>query len=223
MAFLRGVVRQIRWQLPLALMLGLVAAGPSASTGAATASSVTAVRPTTAEASGRPAPLVVQTDTQVACLRGKSVGGILQTQSGFGWAPVAGTPVLPLPPAAAFAAGRYSHVPLLQGTNHDEGRFFVALGYDLERRAARAVRPDGRLLDPFRRHRKPEPWPARGFRPDGALLAAILDHPARRPGTGAQRDRPGDLSAVRRRPQARLLGGHLRPCLMIRRGAGEQG
>jgi para-nitrobenzyl esterase len=69
--------------------------------------------------------------TQVACLRGKSVAGILQAQSSFGWAPVAGTPVLPLQPAAAFAAGRYTHVPLLQGTNHDEGRFFVALGYDL--------------------------------------------------------------------------------------------
>jgi para-nitrobenzyl esterase len=26
--------------------------------------------------------------------------------------------------------GRYAHVPLLQGTNHDEGRFFVALAYD---------------------------------------------------------------------------------------------
>ena len=69
--------------------------------------------------------------TQVACLRGKSVTDILQAQSAFGWSPVAGTPVLPLQPAAAFAAGRYSHVPLLQGTNHDEGRFFVALEYDL--------------------------------------------------------------------------------------------
>src|SRR5712691_8975665 len=66
MAFLRRVVRPIRWQLPLALTLGLVAAGPSASTGAATASSVTAVRPAAAETSGRPAPLVVQTDKGAA-------------------------------------------------------------------------------------------------------------------------------------------------------------
>jgi para-nitrobenzyl esterase len=71
------------------------------------------------------------TATQVACLRGKPVLSILRTQSGFGWSPVAGPPVLPLAPAAAFAAGQYSHVPLLQGTNRDEGRFFVALGYDL--------------------------------------------------------------------------------------------
>jgi para-nitrobenzyl esterase len=69
--------------------------------------------------------------TQVACLRRESVASILQAQSSFGWSPVAGTPVLPLQPTAAFAAGRYSHVPLLQGTNHDEGRFFVALSYDL--------------------------------------------------------------------------------------------
>ena len=69
--------------------------------------------------------------TQVACLQRQSVTGILQAQSAFGWSPVAGTPVLPLQPAAAFAAGRYSHVPLLQGTNLDEGRFFVALSYDL--------------------------------------------------------------------------------------------
>jgi len=77
--------------------------------------------------------------TQVACLRGKSVTDILQVQAGFGWEPVAGTPVLPLQPAAAFAAGRYSHVPLLQGTNRDEGRFFVALFYDLAGRPLTAA------------------------------------------------------------------------------------
>jgi para-nitrobenzyl esterase len=43
---------------------------------------------------------------------------------------VAGTPALPLQPATAFADGRYTHVPLLQGANHDEGRFFVALLFD---------------------------------------------------------------------------------------------
>jgi len=78
----------------------------------------------------------------VACLRGKSVASILQVQSGFGWAPVADTPVLPLSPPAAFAASRYSHVPLLQGTNHDEGRFFVALGHDLLGRPLTAAQYD---------------------------------------------------------------------------------
>jgi para-nitrobenzyl esterase len=69
--------------------------------------------------------------TQVACLRSEPVASILQAQGSFGWSPVAGTRVLPLQPAAALSADRYSHVPLLQGTNHDEGRFFVAFGYDL--------------------------------------------------------------------------------------------
>ena len=68
--------------------------------------------------------------TAVACLRAKSASDILQAETGMGWAPVAGTPALPLQPATAFADGRYTHVPLIQGTNHDEGRFFVALLFD---------------------------------------------------------------------------------------------
>jgi para-nitrobenzyl esterase len=68
--------------------------------------------------------------TAAACLRAKPASDILPAESGMGWAPVAGTPALPLQPATAFADGRYTHVPLLQGANHDEGRFFVALLFD---------------------------------------------------------------------------------------------
>lgn len=68
--------------------------------------------------------------TAAACLRAKPASDILQAETGMGWAPVAGTPALPLQPATAFADGQYTHVPLLQGTNHDEGRFFVALLFD---------------------------------------------------------------------------------------------
>jgi para-nitrobenzyl esterase len=70
--------------------------------------------------------------TAVQCLRGKPVQDILNAAGGVpgGWGPVSGTPALPLPTAAAFQAGRYAHVPLIQGTNHDEGRFFVGFGYD---------------------------------------------------------------------------------------------
>jgi para-nitrobenzyl esterase len=70
--------------------------------------------------------------TAAACLRGKPVTSLLAAAGGElgGWAPVVGGPVLPLQPATAFLTGRYAHVPLLQGTNHDEGRFFVALGFD---------------------------------------------------------------------------------------------
>jgi para-nitrobenzyl esterase len=34
-------------------------------------------------------------------------------------------------PDTAFATGQFNHVPVMQGTNHDEWRFFVALFFDL--------------------------------------------------------------------------------------------
>jgi para-nitrobenzyl esterase len=70
--------------------------------------------------------------TAAGCLRAQPAAALLAKAGGTfgGWGPVAGTPTLPLPPAAAFAAGRYAHVPLVQGTNSDEGRFFVGFLYD---------------------------------------------------------------------------------------------
>jgi para-nitrobenzyl esterase len=41
-----------------------------------------------------------------------------------------GGAILPSPPARALASGHYNHVPLLQGTNHDEGRLFAGLAFD---------------------------------------------------------------------------------------------
>lgn len=43
------------------------------------------------------------------------------------WAPATGLDVLPLPPRAAFAAGRFNRVPVIDGTNRDEGRLFSYL------------------------------------------------------------------------------------------------
>lgn len=37
--------------------------------------------------------------------------------------------VMPLSPGAAFAGGHFQHVPVMHGTNHDEGRLFIGLGY----------------------------------------------------------------------------------------------
>jgi para-nitrobenzyl esterase len=70
--------------------------------------------------------------TAAGCLRDKTAAALLAAAGGplGGWGPVTGTPVLPLQPSSAFAAGRYAHVPLLQGTNHDEGRFFVGFEFD---------------------------------------------------------------------------------------------
>src|SRR5262249_5868142 len=70
--------------------------------------------------------------TAAACLRTKTVAEILTAEptSGLSWSPVAGGFTLPLSPLSAFEAGRYLHVPLLQGSNHDEGRFFVGVAFD---------------------------------------------------------------------------------------------
>jgi para-nitrobenzyl esterase len=68
--------------------------------------------------------------TAAACLRAKPVAAILAAESGMQFWPVVGGPTLPAQPVAAFKAGHYAHVPLLNGTNRDEGRFFIAFRYD---------------------------------------------------------------------------------------------
>ncbi|HEV3067712.1 MAG TPA: carboxylesterase family protein [Streptosporangiaceae bacterium] len=71
--------------------------------------------------------------TAAACLRTKPVAAILKAEpsAGLSWGPVAAGGTLPLAPLSAFEAGQYQHVPLLQGTNHDEGRFFVGIEFDV--------------------------------------------------------------------------------------------
>jgi para-nitrobenzyl esterase len=71
--------------------------------------------------------------TAAGCMRTKTVAEILKAEpsSGLSWGPVSGGFTLPLSPLRAFETGRYLHVPLLQGSNHDEGRFFVGLEFDV--------------------------------------------------------------------------------------------
>ena len=73
----------------------------------------------------------VRPATAGACLRAKPAAEILKAEAGMGWSPVIGAPTLPESPITAFLTGHYTHVPLLQGSNHDEGRFFVGLGFDV--------------------------------------------------------------------------------------------
>ncbi|MFC8358669.1 carboxylesterase/lipase family protein [Streptomyces griseorubiginosus] len=68
-----------------------------------------------------------------ACLRTRSSGDLLAASSSLADSagtllPTAGTPELPLAPAAALSSGRFNNVPLLIGVNHDEARLF-ALSY----------------------------------------------------------------------------------------------
>jgi para-nitrobenzyl esterase len=77
----------------------------------------------------------------VACLRNLPVSAILTEQAGITSATnltsltafftnVDGV-FIPQEPVLALALGQYNHVPVIEGTNHDEGRLFVALGFDL--------------------------------------------------------------------------------------------
>ncbi|MGE5289289.1 MAG: carboxylesterase/lipase family protein [Micromonosporaceae bacterium] len=81
--------------------------------------------------------------TAAACLRGKPVSDVLNAGASGGWSPVVGGVTIPEQPATAFASGNYNHVPLIQGTNHDEGRFFVALEFDAQGRPLTAAQYPG--------------------------------------------------------------------------------
>ncbi|MFI5956724.1 carboxylesterase/lipase family protein [Cryptosporangium sp. NPDC051539] len=70
----------------------------------------------------------------VACLRAKPAAAIRAASSSTGtsltYAPASGGPVLPTDMESAFDRGAMQNVPLLQGTNHDEGRLFIlSLGF----------------------------------------------------------------------------------------------
>jgi carboxylesterase type B len=60
-----------------------------------------------------------------ACLRNTPVSALLSASAGYGPQFTSGGPDLPVPPAQAVAHGEYARVPLLIGTNHDEGRTFA--------------------------------------------------------------------------------------------------
>jgi para-nitrobenzyl esterase len=66
--------------------------------------------------------------TEAACLRGTPLGTILSAQfenfGEFGISPDFGTLVLPQSLLTAFSTGEFNRVPVLQGTNANEGRLF---------------------------------------------------------------------------------------------------
>ncbi len=75
-----------------------------------------------------------------ACVRALPVAQLLATANVFEGASLAdilyfspnvSAPILPLSAPTALLLGAYNHVPVLEGTNHDEMRLFVALGFDL--------------------------------------------------------------------------------------------
>ncbi|MHC3472258.1 carboxylesterase/lipase family protein [Streptomyces sp. 7R007] len=69
--------------------------------------------------------------TDLACLRGKSAREILDAQGDFDWGPVAGGALLPVQPEQAVARGIAARVPVINGSNKDEGRLFAFSAFDL--------------------------------------------------------------------------------------------
>jgi para-nitrobenzyl esterase len=63
--------------------------------------------------------------TAAACLRGLPEQTLLDASASYQPLFISGGPELPVPAAQAVASGRYTRVPLLIGTNHNEGRTFA--------------------------------------------------------------------------------------------------
>jgi para-nitrobenzyl esterase len=62
-----------------------------------------------------------------ACLRSLPVSTILADQNAAGYTPNINTEILPESLGSAFATGNFNRVPIINGTNRDEWRLFVAL------------------------------------------------------------------------------------------------
>jgi para-nitrobenzyl esterase len=62
-----------------------------------------------------------------ACLRSLPVSTILASENAAGYTPNINSEVLPESLGTAFATGKFNRVPIVNGTNHDEWRLFVAV------------------------------------------------------------------------------------------------
>ena len=86
----------------------------------------------TAEAAGTAFSTAAGCASQTAaCLRALPVLTILENENPAGYTPNIDGEFLPLSLGAALATGQFHHVPVIQGSNHDEWRLFTALDFDL--------------------------------------------------------------------------------------------
>jgi para-nitrobenzyl esterase len=81
-----------------------------------------------AEAAGEAFATAAGCSSQTAaCLRSLPVSTILTNENTAGYTPNINSEVLPETLETAFATGNFNRVPIINGTNHDEWRLFVAL------------------------------------------------------------------------------------------------
>ncbi|MGY6019325.1 carboxylesterase/lipase family protein [Streptomyces spinosirectus] len=85
----------------------------------------------------------------VACLRGRPAREVLEAQGDFDWGPVTGGAFLPVQPEQAVANGTASRVPVINGSNKDEGRLFAFSSFDLNGTPLTAEQYPGVMRDTF--------------------------------------------------------------------------
>ena len=86
----------------------------------------------TAEAAGTTFATAAGCSSQTAaCLRALPVSTLLANQNPAGYTPNIDGEFLPLSLGTALATGQFHHVPIIQGSNHDEWRLFTSLDFDL--------------------------------------------------------------------------------------------
>lgn len=77
------------------------------------------------------ASLMGCSDGTAQCLRNTSAATLASVPLPFGVYPFVDGTVLPLPPGVAFFSGQFiNRVPVITGSNRDEWRLYVAIGYD---------------------------------------------------------------------------------------------
>jgi para-nitrobenzyl esterase len=77
-----------------------------------------------------------KSSNELACLRAKSAEQVRSAMPGslegpLLWAPVIDGHVFPLQPVEAFRSGTFNQVPVINGSNRDEGTLFIAFGKPL--------------------------------------------------------------------------------------------
>ena len=118
----------------------------------------------------------------LACLRSKpaeDVAEALPERDGVtgsnSWAPATGLDVLPLAPQEAFASGRFNKVPVIDGTNRDEGRLFGYLrGFQADLLTGESYEAEIGRLFPAEAAAILEHYPANAFESPRLAYAAVL-------------------------------------------------
>ena len=137
-----------------------------------------------AEAGGERMALALGCDgpDALACLRSKpaeEVAGALAERDGVtgpnSWAPATGLDVLPLAPRDAFASGRFNRMPVIDGSNRDEGRLFGYLrGFQADLLTAGSYEAEVGRLFPAHAAAILDHYPADAYDSPRLAYAAVL-------------------------------------------------